>query len=329
MPIIENNEDNVTLSCNVLKGNPIQLLKVRWYLDGQMLKELPECPDESTSTDAAAASSDSQENLCGVSPNVLLLENVGRDFLGNYSCEGMNAAGWGPRSESTYLEIYYEPGNATLLHHPQIATKKKSVTFSCSVDDGGNPNATRYRWFRGGSPVMDVVTPVWTVDPVGLDSRTNFSCFAYNEGGKGNAATIDLDVHAPQAFIQKLHPYTGALFSTPGISLSCRVECVPMCTIDWFKDGVGINDDNERYFIKESYLPAEPAVGDFESTLSVLHFNMSAWPDEKLDIFKDNANYSCSSTSKTDGQGVRSATYFGVECKLKIQKQLIIIIIII
>lgn len=217
-PIIEKEESNVTLYCNVLTGNPSTLLKVRWFLDGQMLKELPECQN---------GSDDDDDSLCGVNPNVLLLENVGREFLGNYSCEGLNAAGWGQRSKENELMIYYQPGNATLIHHPQIATKKKSVTFQCSVEDGGNPNATRYRWLRGGSPVMDVVTSVWTVDPVGLDSRTNFSCYAYNEGGDGNPALIDLDVHAPQAFIQKLHPYTGALYNIPGIMLTCRVECVP------------------------------------------------------------------------------------------------------
>ncbi|XP_037031705.1 hemicentin-2 isoform X7 [Bradysia coprophila] len=303
-PIIEKDESNVTLYCNVVKGNPSTLLKVRWFLDGQMLKELPECQE---------GTGDDDDSLCGVNPNVLLLENVGREFLGNYSCEGLNAAGWGQRSKENELMIYYQPGNATLIHHPLIATKKKSVTFQCSVEDGGNPNATRYRWLRGGSPVMDIVTSVWTVDPVGLDSRTNFSCYAYNEGGDGNPATIDLDVHVPQAFIQKLHPYTGALYNIPGIMLTCRVECVPECTINWFKDGVGIDESNDRYYINETYLRAEPATGDFESVLSELHFNMSAWPDQKLDIYKDNANYSCSSTSKTDGPGVRSATYIGVE----------------
>lgn len=42
---------------------------------------------------------------------------------------------------------------------------------------------------------MDVVTAQWTVDPVGLDSRTKFSCYAHNEGGDGNPTTILLDVH--------------------------------------------------------------------------------------------------------------------------------------
>jgi hypothetical protein len=306
-PIIENSETNVTLFCNVVEGNPATLLKVRWFLEGSLLKELPECRHEDD---------DEFDELCGVDPSKMLLRNVGRDFLGNYSCEGFNAAGWGERSLNTELDVYYEPGNATLRYAPQIAIKRRSVTFDCSVEDAGNPLATRYRWLRGGKPVMDVVTSTWTVDPVGLDSRTNFSCYAYNEGGDGYPAVIELDVHAPPAFIQKLPPYTGALYTTPGVSLSCRVECIPACSIHWLKDGRGITDEeDDQYYIRDSYLPAEPSTGDFESVLSILHFNMSAWPEEKFDIFKDTANYSCISTNNVAGPGVRSTTYFGVECK--------------
>lgn len=308
--LIEDNASNATLTCNVLRGNPSVLQKVRWYLDGQILKELPECPP-----DAADADGDSGDPLCGVNPHVLLLENVGREFLGNYSCEGFNAAGWGRRSRNMPLQVHYEPGNASLVARPPLATKKRSVTFTCTVDDLGNPRATRYRWLRGGSAVMDVITPVWTVDPVGLDSRTNFSCYAYNEGGRGQLATVQLDVLAPQAFIQKLHPYTGALYTSERVQLQCRVECVPECTVDWFKDGVGIDPRNERYYVRSTYMQAEPAVGDFESVLSVLHFNMSAWPQSRFDILADNANYSCASRSVKDGPGVRSATFFGVECE--------------
>ena len=39
------------------------------------------------------------EDFCDIDPSKLLLENVGRSFQGNYSCEGMTSAGWGPRSE--------------------------------------------------------------------------------------------------------------------------------------------------------------------------------------------------------------------------------------
>ncbi|XP_050091960.1 hemicentin-1 [Anopheles aquasalis] len=303
-PVIENEQANITLLCNIVEGNPMLLTRVRWFLDGEFLKELPECEDETIGTD---------ENLCEVDPSKMLLQNVGREFIGNYSCEGFNSAGWGDVSDENPLDIYYEPGNASMVHFPTIAIKRRSVTFNCSIDDRGNPAATRYRWLRGGKPVLDVVTPSWTVDPVGLDSRTTFSCYAYNEGGEGNAAEESLEVHAPPAFIQKLQPYTGALFSTINMSLSCRVECIPSCTISWFKDGIGIDENDERYYITSSYLPAEPATGDFESAYSVLHFNMSAWPNGILDRIKDSSNYSCVSTNNSAGPGVRSTTYFGVE----------------
>ncbi|XP_058834264.1 hemicentin-1 isoform X3 [Topomyia yanbarensis] len=303
IPVIENDQANITLLCDIVGGNPMILTKVRWFLDGEFLKELPECDDDSLG----------DENLCEVDPTKMLLQNVGREFIGNYSCEGFNVAGWGDTSEEHPLTIYYEPGNATMIHFPQIAIKRKSVTFNCSVEDRGNPEATRFRWLRGGKPVMDVVTPTWTVDPVGLDSRTTFSCFAYNDGGEGNAAEVRLEVHAPPAFVQKLHPYTGALYSTSNISLACKVECVPSCTISWFKDGVGIEDNDERYYITNNYLGATPATGDFETAYSVLHFNMSTWPDGILDRIRDSSNYSCVSSNNSAGPGVRSTTYFGVE----------------
>ncbi|XP_053660451.1 hemicentin-1 [Anopheles marshallii] len=303
-PVVENDQANITLLCNIVDGNPMLLTKVRWFLDGEFLKELPECEEETLGTD---------ENLCEVDPSKMLLQNVGREFIGNYSCEGFNAAGWGDVSDENPLDIYYEPGNASMVHYPYIAIKRRSVTFNCSIEDRGNPAAGRYRWLRGGKPVLDVVTPSWTVDPVGLDSRTTFSCFAYNEGGEGYPAEVNLEVHAPPAFIQKLQPYTGALFSTTNMSLSCRVECVPSCSISWFKDGIGIEENDERYYITNTYLPSEPATGDFESAYSVLHFNMSAWTNGILDRIKDSSNYSCVSTNNSAGPGVRSTTYFGVE----------------
>ena len=64
-----------------------------------MLKELPDCPKNGS--DYAY-----EEDLCDVDPSKLLLEYVGRSFQGNYSCEGLNAAGWGPASDTEELIIY-------------------------------------------------------------------------------------------------------------------------------------------------------------------------------------------------------------------------------
>ncbi|KAH8258880.1 hypothetical protein KR038_011496 [Drosophila bunnanda] len=300
-PVKESDESNVTLYCNILDANPPVLTKVRWYANSTLLKELPDCEE-------------TREDLCHIDPSKLLLESIGRGFFYNYSCEGFNAAGWGPRSEDKELVVHYEPGPATLTHFPLIAVKKKSVIFSCSVDDPGYPDSNRYRWLRGGrGPLQDIVTKDWTVEPVGLDSRTNYSCYAYNEGGKGLMATVNLEVHAPPFFIKNLAPYTGILHTSSNATLTCRIECVPRCDIHWLKDGVQIEKNNSRYFVKEKYTEASPTTGDFESILSVLHFNMSSWPLNKFDIDADNANYSCTSTPNAVGAGIKSATYFSIE----------------
>uniref|UniRef100_A0A6P4ECC5 Titin isoform X9 n=1 Tax=Drosophila rhopaloa TaxID=1041015 RepID=A0A6P4ECC5_DRORH len=445
-PVKESDESNVTLFCNILDANPSILTKVRWYANSTLLKELPDCEE-------------TREDLCHIDPSKLLLESIGRGFFYNYSCEGFNSAGWGPRSEDKELMVHYEPGSAALSHFPTVAVKKKSVTFSCSVDDPGYPDSNRFvkqqanqnhkitkpkhaplidiytvqalqqheadvafetlllhkhqellqtnassqissrtlkanashlaheikethalidlhldqspctlltittympkpqiltlytgaqpksdsyastssyalyrkmgkfsfvaqivskpnrfRWLRGGrGPLQDIVTKDWTVEPVGLDSRTNYSCYAFNEGGKGVMATVNLEVHAPPFFIKNLPPYTGILHSSSNANLTCRIECVPRCDISWLKDGKPIQKNDSRYFVREKYMDSSPATGDFESMLSVLHFNMSNWPLAKFDIEADNADYTCVSTNNTVGSSIRSRTYFGIE----------------
>lgn len=103
-----------------------------------------------------------------------------------------------------------------------------------------------------------------------MDSRNNFSCFAFNEGGNGTVATINIDIQVAPWFINKLPPYTGFLYSEPAINLTCRVECVPSCSIYWFKDGDEISTTHDKYTIREVLLPADTSTGDFESVLSEL-----------------------------------------------------------
>lgn len=101
LPVNELERPNVTLNCQVVSGYPPVLLGVRWYLDGELLKELPDCPYNDTVTFMQY-----DEDLCDVDPSKLLLEYVGRSFQGNYSCVGMNAAGWGQPSDIETLVIY-------------------------------------------------------------------------------------------------------------------------------------------------------------------------------------------------------------------------------
>jgi hypothetical protein len=102
-PVNEADRLNVSLTCEVDAGNPAVLTAVRWYLDGDLLKELPDCTRNGT---AMTTSSEESLTFCDIDPSKLLLEAVGRSFHGNYSCEGRNGAGWGPISSSTPVIVY-------------------------------------------------------------------------------------------------------------------------------------------------------------------------------------------------------------------------------
>jgi hypothetical protein len=72
--------------------------------------------------------------------------------------------------------------------------KKSSVTLRCSVDDAGRPETTTYHWLRGTHTIQDVTTANWTIDPVTLETESNFTCSAYNKGGEGDSATVYIEV---------------------------------------------------------------------------------------------------------------------------------------
>ncbi|KAG7159602.1 Titin-like 13, partial [Homarus americanus] len=247
-PVSEEDRVNVTLNCDVVRANPEYLVRVRWYLDGELLKELPECDGNSTMYDT-------NSELCNIDPSKLLLENVFKDFHGNYSCEGMNDAGWGTRSNEAEL----------------IGL---SLELTCNVEDAGRPAATTFRWYRGSHLVPDETTATWTINPVSLETEDNFTCVP--------------------------------------VSLSCRVECSPFCSVEWFKDDLMLLNDT-HYKVSTSRMPPDPSSGDLQSAMSVLTWQMDRWPNGVLDRVQDNANYTCTSTSNMAGPGVTSHTYFRVE----------------
>lgn len=123
-PVNEADRVNVSLTCEVEAGNPAVLSAVRWYLDGDLLKELPDCPRNST-----AMTTPTEESLtfCDIDPSKLLLESVGRSFHGNYSCEGRNDAGWGPVSPSTPVIVYCKSSLSHVTHAPRYTMTRREV----------------------------------------------------------------------------------------------------------------------------------------------------------------------------------------------------------
>ena len=101
-PISQLDRRNVTLFCDLVSGYPNTLNRVNWYMDGNLLKELPDCPEDIGDFGDA----NSQNDLCDIDPSKLLLEHVSKLFHGNYSCEAANEAGWSDMSDEKQLEIY-------------------------------------------------------------------------------------------------------------------------------------------------------------------------------------------------------------------------------
>ena len=129
-PVSETADANVTLMCssnynldvlensNVITGNTF--VSVKWYLDGDMLKQVdrsPECMVPKNGTEASGT--------CHVDPSKVMLLNVRRSFRGNYSCQAQNRAGWGPISEPKKMMVLYPPEGTSISYKPTVILKDK------------------------------------------------------------------------------------------------------------------------------------------------------------------------------------------------------------
>lgn len=87
------------------------------------------------------------------------------------------------------------PGPARLQYSPSQVVKGQALTMHCIVEELGRPIAPVYRWMRGTYNQTEVRSDKWTINPVSLETRSNFSCQAVNEAGFGIPAYQTIDVH--------------------------------------------------------------------------------------------------------------------------------------
>jgi hypothetical protein len=215
--------------------------------------------------------------------------------------------------------------------------KKGQVTLTCSVKDKGFPPDVEYLWFRNGHMIHNITGSKWTIPHASLETRSKFSCIPWNKGGQGEPAFDSIDVEAPPALITKDNtPYKGVLYSSKNMSLTCRIECSPLCSIKWFKDGHEINfERNSLYYVVNTTHEADYKKNDFESIESTLvrHgglrfsrdinrlelqvWNITNWPGQQLDKSANDSSYTCASYDPPERHrvGVNYTTVVGVECK--------------
>ncbi|XP_076366927.1 hemicentin-2-like isoform X2 [Tachypleus tridentatus] len=278
----ENDGTAVTLRCLVTEGNPWSLLRVRWYKNDQFLNETMEDKIE--------------------------LENIGREMSAKYTCEAENSAGWGNRADPQALLVNYLPGLAVIIEVDPPAVKGRTITFQCLVEDPGRPPATLFRW-EHDRDLLRSKSQNYTTDPVRLSTRGNYTCAAVNDVGSGPKGFIRLIGKAPPSVIDSLPPIHGAPKDASDVSISCRIECDPLCDIEWLRNGESIMD-NDLFFVKTTVHPEEFLTNRFKSVVSTLHWNLTGGG---LNRNNDNANYTCRSNGNIVGPGVYTSTYFKVE----------------
>ena len=290
----ENQKQNVTLYCDVIRGNPSKLVRVKWLMDGILLTELPACQKQ-------------DENLCGVDPSKLILENVNREFKGSYSCVGHNEVGQSPASTPVALEVLYPPGEAKVIAGSKKVFKDTVLNLTCSLADAGKPSAVEYVWYVGDTALDGNPSQTWQINPVILGTQSNISCLAINSVGTGMKGFLTVDVLARPKFLQDLSPYTGAPSKSKSVELICQVECNPRCQIVWLKNEIPIRNQERGLSIHEKGIPSDPVTNTFPSVVSILTFH----PHGTSLSAQDNANYTCEGRS-TEGElhPIRSTTVF-------------------
>ena len=124
--VSEEDHANVSLHCDMVAGNPLDLTRVFWYLDGELLRVLPdyECEEDGeigsgddTSDDTLAEEEFTLEDegsggriqdkyFCKIDPKELILQDVTRHMAGNFSCVGSSNAGSGKASQPQQLLVH-------------------------------------------------------------------------------------------------------------------------------------------------------------------------------------------------------------------------------
>ncbi|XP_022251878.1 titin-like [Limulus polyphemus] len=280
---IEGTNSSVWFTCDTLDGNPKNLTQVKWYKDEELIKE-------STS-------------------NKLILTSIKRHFAGNYSCQGINGAGWSPISSPEVLTVYYPPGLTKVLSKEEKVVKGDSVTLYCEISDLGFPPASTFRW-EMNDLVLNTTSNFYVSHPISVATEGNYSCAAVNQVAIGNTTPFKLDALAPPRLVEELPRIGGALRNLQSVNLKCRVECEPLCGITWYRNNESLN--GSKFFTIETFQEAPDVENNtFESVVSILSWNMRHFPSESFDF----NNFTCKSSENEVGDSVSSSMIFRLEYK--------------
>ncbi|XP_063600047.1 hemicentin-1-like [Penaeus indicus] len=166
----------------------------------------------------------------------LLLQYVGEEDAGRYTCVASNLAG--NHTKDFRVQVLRRP---QLVDAPEevVAVVGEIVNVVCAFEAYPRPKIS---WQFEGAPVdgEDSVLPsgVLQISPVGPEHAGNYTCFANNEAGSANH-TLTLTVQTPPWV--EVGQTRKVVVSGESATLECKAGGVPAPSITWLKGHQVVN----------------------------------------------------------------------------------------
>ncbi|XP_063911133.1 carcinoembryonic antigen-related cell adhesion molecule 1-like [Zophobas morio] len=202
------------------------------------------------------------------------------------------------------------PSPAKIKHFPSQVLKKSNATLECSVDDPGFPKNLTFLWFRNKNSVHNSSRSTWNISSVSLNDRNStFSCLVKNEAGLSTQSNeINLNIVAPPRFIQTPPRSLSVYYDNKNLTLTCRIECFPLCSIIWLKNDRYLDTNKSKlYYVETGTFGANYEENLFESVQSILVWNITALPGKVLNRSEPISKYTCVSS---DSANIKSRPSF-------------------
>ncbi|UYV62103.1 Dscam, partial [Cordylochernes scorpioides] len=167
--------------------------------------------------------------------SVILIDPVGLESMGNYSCTVSNKAG--TDVATAQLTVKESPTLRPIAFRNNIQAGQKEY-ITCFAISGSKP--LKFEWKKDGIPITKESSHIQiksekdlsfiVIDPVGLESMGNYSCTVSNKVGS-DMVTAQMTVRAPPRWLQK--PTDTSVARGQNVSLNCSAEGFPIPKISW------------------------------------------------------------------------------------------------
>ena len=168
---------------------------------------------------------------------------------GNYFVIITNSVG-SVTSSIAPLQVFV-PTAPIITNQPQSRVVQVGSSPSMSVGVMGTP-VLRYQWLRNGAAIPGATNPVLNFPNIQLSAVGEYKAQIFNDAGFTNSTAATLTVHQPPFFINQ--PQTVTISNGHPTTLISVIGGVPAPSIQWFRNGVALQDGTEYLGVRNQTL---------------------------------------------------------------------------